>query len=136
MIRNTDEVRTIGDLKIAIMLHRPVVIDYESADGVRSVRTVEPFEMNEFAKNPFFRAMDRRSGDYRSFRLDRLAAYRVSTSRGRNKVPRPAPRLSVVISQENPPEVSPEELGIAWGDWLESQFDPDAPVPYALNEEK
>lgn len=141
MIRNTDEVQTISDLKVAIMLHRPVVIDYESASGERSVRTVEPFEMNDLAKRPFFRAMDRRSGDYRSFRLDRLSAYRVASRRGRNRVPRPEPRLSTVISQENPPDVSPEELSTAWGDWLKSLYNPDAPIPYlptlyALNEEK
>lgn len=143
MIRNTSEVQTSRDLEIAILLHRPVTIDYESAAGERSVRTVEPFEIVLNAKHPFFRAMDRRSGDYRSFRFDRLAAYRMSNARGRNRVPRPVSRLdSETVSETTSPEVvSPADLDAEWGAWLESQYDPDAPIPYlptlyALNEEK
>jgi len=128
MIRNTNEAITIADVKLAMLLGRPVTIDYENADGVRSVRKVEPFEVvdrEHAAKRPFFRAMDRLSHDYRTFRFDRLYAYRVSNTRGRFSVPRPASRLVEIQT-----EISPVDLDTAWGDWLESQYDPDAPIPY------
>jgi predicted DNA-binding transcriptional regulator YafY len=131
MIRNTNESVTIADIKIALFLGRPVTIDYENADGVRSVRVVEPFEVvdrEQADKRPFFRAMDRLSRDYRTFRFDRLFAYRVSNARGRFSVPRPAPRL--VPGPEIQDEISPADLDAEWGDWLESQYDPDAPIPY------
>lgn len=131
MIRNTDESITMADIRVAMILGRPVTIDYERADGTRTVRVVEPFEIvdrehvTHAAKRPFFRAMDRLSHDYRSFRFDRLYAYRVANARSRYRVPRPAPRLV-----ETSPEVSPVDLDAEWGAWLETQYDPDAPVPY------
>lgn len=140
MIRNTNETTTIADITVAMILGRPVTIDYENSDGVRRVRKVEPFEVippeQAVTKRPFFRAMDRLSGTYRSFRFDRLYAYRVSNARGRYKVPRPAPRIvpdlveseipTAAANGETSPEVLPSELDTGWGDWLESQYDPDA----------
>ena len=151
MIRNTNEVTTIADLRTAMTLHRPVTIDYESAQGIRSVRKVEIFEIvdREAAeKRPFFRAMDRQSGDYRSFRFDRVAAYRVANARGRYRVPRPGSEDSMEFSSAPTTAATPEittevvDLDAEWGAWLENQYDPDAPIPflptlYALtNEEK
>jgi predicted DNA-binding transcriptional regulator YafY len=136
MIRNTDETTTVVDLRVAMILGRPVTIDYERADGTRTVRVVEIFEVvdrDQAAKRPFFRAMDRLSHDYRSFRLDRLAAYRVSNSRGRYRVARPAARRTpelTVVTDEHSMEFSPTDLDDGWGAWLESQYDPDAPIPY------
>jgi predicted DNA-binding transcriptional regulator YafY len=174
MIRNTNETITIADITVAMILGRPVTIDYEKADGSRTIRVVEPFEIvdrEHAVKRPFFRAMDRLSHDYRTFRFDRLYAYRVSNAQGRYRVPRPAPRLvpnlvesDAPTAAANPTETSfevspvdpshtpagfaPDGLGAPddgyddeWGVWLESQYDPDAPVPYlptpyALNKEK
>lgn len=146
MIRNTDQETTLADLYMAVLLHRPVTIDYERADGTRTVRKVEPFEIVPDAKHPFFRAMDRLSGDYRSFRFDRLYAYRVANAAGRYRVPRPVSRtdreeLTVFAETISPEVVPPVDLDSEWGAWLESQYDPDAPVPYlptpyAINEEK
>jgi len=128
MIRNTNESTTIADISVAMLLGRPVTIDYERADGTRTVRVVEPFEVinrEQAVKRPFFRAMDRLSHDYRTFRFDRLYAYRVSNTRGRFSVPRPAPRAAGISV-----EISPVDLDAEWGNWLESQYDPDAPIPY------
>lgn len=138
MIRNTNEVVTLHDLQVAVLLRRPVTIDYENASGVRSVRTVEPFEIVTDTKHTFFRAMDRHSGTYRSFRFDRLAAYRVASGRARFRIPHPVPRPVEPASEPTAPAV---DLDAEWGAWLESQYDPDAPIPYlptlyALNEEK
>lgn len=128
MIRNHDERITIGDIRLAMTLHRPVTIDYTKGDGTRVIRVVEPFEIvdrDDAEKRPFFRAMDRQSHDFRTFRFDRVHAYRVAGARGRFRVPRPEPV----------PEVSPEtspavDLDAEWADWLECQYDPDAPIPY------
>jgi predicted DNA-binding transcriptional regulator YafY len=135
MIRNTNEATTVADLRVAVILGRPVTIDYERADGTRTIRVVEPFEVvdhDQAVKHPFFRAMDRLTGDYRSFRFDRLYAYRVANARGRYKVPRPAPRrieeLTTVTETYSAENASDENDG--WGAWLESQYDPDAPIPY------
>lgn len=141
MIRNTNEATTVADLRVAMILGRPVTIDYERADGTRTVRVVEIFEVvdrEQAAKRPIFRAMDRLSHDYRTFRFDRIAAYRVSNARGRYRVARPAPRV-VTAPAETSPEVSPTDLDDGWGAWLESQYDPDEPIPflptpYPLNE--
>lgn len=60
-------------LEGAIANERPVLITYEDAAGDRTTRTIEPYEMAVSADgNPFCRAMDRRSGEPRSFRLDRI----------------------------------------------------------------
>src|SRR5213080_3719868 len=118
MIRNTNESVTIADIRVAMVLGRPVTIDYERTDGTRTVRVVEPFEVidrEDAVKRPFFRAMDRLSHDYRTFRFDRLYAYRVSNTRGRFAVPRPAPRLAPA-PVETSPDVSPADLDAEWGD--------------------
>ena len=172
MIRNVDETITMADIRLAVILGRPVTIDYERADGTRTVRVVEPFEVvdrehvTNASKRPFFRAMDRQTRDYRSFRFDRVYSYRVANASGRNRVPRPAPRvvdrgLNLFTDTPAHPEVSaetstralpegwrvvtgpvphvpegdrPDEARFTpdddWADWLESQYDPDAPVPY------
>lgn len=132
MIRNVNETITIADIRVAMILGRPVTIDYERADGTRTVRVVEPFEIvdrEQAVKRPFFRAMDRQSHDYRSFRFDRLYAYRVANARSRYKIARPAPRLVQPVT-EILHEISSADLDAEWGDWLESRYDPDAPIPY------
>lgn len=147
MIRNTNETTTIADFHVAVILGRPVTIDYENADGIRRVRKVEPFEIvdrEHAAKRPFFRAMDRLTGTYRTFRFDRLFAYRVSNARGKYRVPRPAPRRTeeITVFTETSPEISQagptgfnpgkvvDDLDAEWADWMELTYDPDAPVPY------
>lgn len=137
MIRNTSETQTIADISVAMILGRPVTIDYENADGVRSVRVVEPFEIvnrEDAVKRPFFRAMDRLSHDYRTFRFDRLYAYRVSNARGRYKVARPVREHSMefsVFTETVPPQSDPMiDWDAEWADFNELQYDPDAPVPF------
>jgi predicted DNA-binding transcriptional regulator YafY len=137
MIRNTSESQTVADLRMAVNLGRPVTIDYERADGTRTVRVVEPFEVvgpEDAVKRPFFRAMDRLSHDFRSFRFDRLYAYRVSNRRGRNRVERPARKtsreVSVPVASGSVTPIAPSGLDDGWADWLELTYDPDAPVPF------
>lgn len=138
MIRNTNETTTIADITVAMILGRPVTIDYENSDGVRRVRKVEPFEVippeQAVTKRPFFRAMDRLSGTYRSFRFDRLYAYRVSNARGRYRVPRPdaAPvGVPTAVPARSVDRVTGyDPAADEWAAWLEATYDPDAPIPY------
>jgi hypothetical protein len=157
MIRNTNATTTEADVTVAMILGRPVTIDYEKADGSRTVRVVEPFVVqgaDTGVKHPYFRAMDRRTREYRTFRFDRLYAYRVANASGRFRVPRPdaSPVVVPSVTEWDDPagsfsapdglgEPTADALDEEWGAWLESQYDPDAPVPYlptpyALNEEK
>jgi len=112
MIRNTDEERTFNDLRIAVDLKRPVTVDYVKADGTRTVRVIEPYEIGSAKGRTVIRAMDRQSRDYRSWRLDRIYAYRVSPARGRFAVPRsmgtPEPVKPVTAARYVPDSTGPE----------------------------
>jgi predicted DNA-binding transcriptional regulator YafY len=60
-------------LESAIQDERPVLITYVAAAGEQSTRTIEPYELAETGRGHLIvRAMDRRSGKYRAFRLDRI----------------------------------------------------------------
>jgi predicted DNA-binding transcriptional regulator YafY len=130
MMRNTDDARTLADFKIAIDLRRPVTIDYVKADGSRTVRVIEPYEPVVIKGRTLIRAMDRQSRKIRSWRLDRVYAYRVAPHRGKFKVPRPpVPEASAVVLALKPadearwPAALPDvDLDAEWGDWLEKTF--------------
>lgn len=135
MIRNNDVTRTLADLRMAVDLKRPVTIDYESADGARTVRVIEPFELvTETSKgHPLVRAMDRRSGEIRSFRIDRLAAYRVAPHRGSFRLARPVAAVPAPVKAPDAATWTPvTDWDAEWADFNELQYDPDAPVPYLV----
>jgi predicted DNA-binding transcriptional regulator YafY len=136
MIRNIDQDRTYADLRMAVDLKRPVVIDYYSADDTRTVRTIEPFEITTTrAGHRLVRCMDRMSHSIRGFRLDRITAYRVSPRRGRFTISVPAP----LTGPDKPPTPArwepPVDLDAEWGDWLERTYDPDNPPYDTINEQ-
>ncbi|GII88249.1 hypothetical protein Ssi03_62390 [Sphaerisporangium siamense] len=57
----------------AIAAEHPVMITYVAGGGEWTTRTIEPYELTETARgHVIVRAMDRRSGDPRSFRVDRI----------------------------------------------------------------
>lgn len=57
----------------AIGAQCPVLITYVAADGEQTTRTIEPYELTGTREgHVLVRAMDRRSADARSFRLDRI----------------------------------------------------------------
>jgi predicted DNA-binding transcriptional regulator YafY len=142
MIRNTDEVRTLNDLRIAIDLRRPVTIDYVKADGTRTVRVIEPYEIAGPDDRKIVRAMDRQSRDVRAWRIDRLYAYRVAPARGRFAVPRPMGRTVLpepskpVTAARFDPGTVVDDLDAEWADWQELTYDPDAPVPYLTTDKE
>ena len=60
-------------LETAIQDEQPVLIIYVAADGEQSDRIIEPYELAATrAGHVIVRTMDRRSGDLRCFRLDRI----------------------------------------------------------------
>lgn len=60
-------------LAVAIGAERPVLITYTDADGEQTTRTIEPYDFAVTdAGRILVRAMDRRTGEPRSFRLDRI----------------------------------------------------------------
>lgn len=68
-------------IEAAIRTEHPVLITYVAANGEQTTRTIEPYEVAETdAGHLIVRAMDRRSGDVRCFRLDRIAHLNVLRS--------------------------------------------------------
>lgn len=95
MIRVTDEERTYQAIVKAMRLQHPVTISYADADGNTSVRTIEVYAANRSkAGNRYFKAMDRQTGESRSWRLDRISFYTIH--RTAFLIERPAPTTSPV----------------------------------------
>ncbi|MFF4403789.1 WYL domain-containing protein [Streptomyces sp. NPDC001404] len=72
---------TLTDLTRAADRQQPVTITYIKADGTETVRTIEIYDIRTTkAGDLILKAMDRQSGESRTFRLDRLIAYTVHRS--------------------------------------------------------
>lgn len=80
---------TLTRLIKALDSKHPVTITYIKADGSETVRTVELYDIVVSAAGDIvLKAMDRQTGESRSFRLDRLVSY--TTHRTEYVVARPA----------------------------------------------
>ncbi|KUF18453.1 WYL domain-containing protein [Streptomyces silvensis] len=81
--------QTLTRLIKALDNQHPITITYTKADGTETIRTIEIFDITvTTAGDIVLRAMDRTSGEARSFRLDRIQTYTVH--RTAYVVPRPA----------------------------------------------
>jgi predicted DNA-binding transcriptional regulator YafY len=68
--------RTLTRLITAMDHHYPVTITYTKADGSETVRTIEIYDVTTSAAGDLLvKAMDRESGEQRTFRLDRIVSY-------------------------------------------------------------
>jgi predicted DNA-binding transcriptional regulator YafY len=77
--RSVEDTREIFDRVIS--RHRPVTISYVRENGSTTVRTIEAYEIKETkAGNLIVRAMDRETGESRSWRLDRMTSYTIHRS--------------------------------------------------------
>jgi len=75
-VTSTQTLRTV--IERAIAKQHPVTISYVTASGRNVVRTVEPYRISvSAAGDVLVKTMDRESGDYRRFRLDRITHYTV-----------------------------------------------------------
>ncbi len=73
----------------AMRERRALVLVYTRANGTETTRTVEPYAFTRSAGGDlYFRAMDRKSGESRTWRLDRVAAYALGDA-FRLEVPEP-----------------------------------------------
>jgi predicted DNA-binding transcriptional regulator YafY len=80
MRRTTNETstQTLTRLITALDKQQPVTITYLKADGSTTVRTIEIFDVIvSNAGDILIKAMDRESGEARSWRIDRLVSYTV-----------------------------------------------------------
>lgn len=77
---------------------QPVTITYTRADGTETVRTIEPTGLKVTkAGDTLVLAMDRLSGEKRSFRLDRVSAYTVHRTRRTVRTGVPAPTKAELV---------------------------------------
>ncbi|MFJ3037728.1 WYL domain-containing protein [Streptomyces tendae] len=80
---------TLTRLIKALDAKHPVTITYTKADGTTTVRTIEIYDVTvSSAGDILLKAMDRETGESRSFRLDRIESY--SVHRSTYTVARPA----------------------------------------------
>lgn len=83
MFKATDQGKTLERLRKAMQRQHPVTISYVKADGEKTLRTIEIFEIpEELTKGgkQILRAMDR-NGNARTWRLDRIVEFTVHRSR-------------------------------------------------------
>jgi predicted DNA-binding transcriptional regulator YafY len=70
--------QTLTRLIKAADRQHPVTITYVKADGTTTVRTIETYDIAiSNAGDVLLKAMDRQSGESRTFRLDRLVSYTI-----------------------------------------------------------
>jgi predicted DNA-binding transcriptional regulator YafY len=70
--------QTLTRLIKALDAKQPVTITYVKADGTETIRTIELYDIVVSAAGDIvLKAMDRETGESRSFRLDRLISYTV-----------------------------------------------------------
>ena len=75
---NETTTTTLTRLIKALDAKHPVTITYVKADETITVRTIEIFDITVSAAGDIvLKAMDRETGEARSFRLDRLVAYTI-----------------------------------------------------------
>jgi predicted DNA-binding transcriptional regulator YafY len=76
--KNETTTQTLTRLIKALDANHPVTITYTKADDSITVRTIEIYDITVSAAGDIIvKAMDRETGEARSFRLDRLVSYTV-----------------------------------------------------------
>ena len=94
------EDRTAAKLHRAVRKAQPVTVSYVKADGEETVRTVEPTALKTTkAGDVIVQAVDRKSAETRSFRLDRITAYTIHRTAFTARTERPAPTKAQLWEQ-------------------------------------
>lgn len=85
-----DAQRLVDYLYYAIDQRVPMTLVYSKADGSLTARKVEPYGVEISAEGAtFMRVMDRRTGEPRCFRLDRIHGYSLHYKKGEDVIPNP-----------------------------------------------
>jgi WYL domain len=106
----------------AVRREFPVTVSYVKADGEETVRTIEPTSVQVTKSGALLvKALDRKSGEARSFRLDRVQAYTVHRTRRTVRTEAPAPTKAQLWEQWNAHqrEFAPSEV-VAVQSWTGS----------------
>ncbi|WP_097865950.1 WYL domain-containing protein [Streptomyces sp. rh34] len=75
---NETQAQTLTRLLAAADRQHPVTITYTKADGTETIRTIEIYDTRTTkAGDIILKAMDRETGESRTFRLDRIQAYTI-----------------------------------------------------------
>ncbi|GAA2786317.1 helix-turn-helix transcriptional regulator [Saccharopolyspora taberi] len=82
------DLRTVQLLATAAHTHQDVRFDYTSRDGQRTERRVDPYRQVLFARRWYLLGWDRDRADWRTYRIDRIAAL---TAPGTTFAPRELP---------------------------------------------
>lgn len=89
----------------AVRKQQPVTVSYVKADGEETVRTIEPTGLQlTKSGDVIVKALDRKSDEHRSFRLDRVLAYTVHRTRFLVRTPAPAPSKAELVRAFQAPE--------------------------------
>lgn len=76
--KNETSTETLTRLIKALDAKHPVTITYMRADGTETLRTIEAYDVTlSAAGDILIKALDRETGESRTFRLDRIQAYTV-----------------------------------------------------------
>lgn len=90
---------TAARLHRAVRREQPVTVTYVKADGEETVRTIEPTGLSlTKAGDVIVKAADRKSGEKRSFRLDRVRTYTLHRTAFTIRTGAPAPRKADLVA--------------------------------------
>lgn len=108
------EDRTATKLHRAVRKAQPVTVSYVKADGEETVRTVEPTALKTTkAGDVIVQAVDRKSVETRSFRLDRITAYTIHRTAFTVRTEAPAPTKAQLWEQWTERQGNPEAKAVA-----------------------
>lgn len=78
LTKNQTTEQTLTHLGRALDRQHPITITYTKADGAETLRTIEPYDIRTTSKGfVIVKAMDRTTGESRTFRVDRIVAYTI-----------------------------------------------------------
>ncbi|MEU9792911.1 WYL domain-containing protein [Streptomyces sparsogenes] len=117
--------RTLTDLSRALDRKHPVTITYTKADGTETIRTIEIYDIRTTSKGDvILKAMDRQTGESRTFRVDRIQAYTIH--RTAYVIERPAPTaadLGIRVTVNTVDELVCRELAREDRDYWNDRYD-------------
>lgn len=112
--KNETSTQTLTRLITALDKTQPVTITYIKADGTETIRTIEIHNVTvSQAGDILVRAMDRETGEMRSFRIDRIQAYTIHRTGYLVPVPAVDDRESRTVGLATVTVLYPVDLPIA-----------------------
>jgi len=118
---------TTADMYRAMDRQHPVTLTYTKADGSITVRTIEIYDIRTTKAGAVtLKAMDRQTGESRTFRIDRIVAY--TTHRTAYTVARPADETAPTFHTET--ALTDYEIGRDDRDYWTAKYDAEPTANY------